>query len=139
MSFTLYLLLFIIGFIALKYLTRPLRDKSKWHQWENFLISKNEHPEAYYVDIISIRQKAGTGTKAYVQFIPSGQKHAVWFWELWPSLGSAMIFTASHGNGNHHNEDVLYVNKGDLCLWLPRGYESAWKRHNARMNGKKPI
>lgn len=60
------------------------------------------------VRVKSIRQRARTGTKCYIEHL-NGTTEAAWFRASQPSVGQILIVHGGHGNGQHHHERVFYV------------------------------
>ncbi len=109
---------------------RAKRDEEKYHQWCAFVQTKEFGADIF--QIVSVRQKARTGLKAYVRWLGSGQTCAVWSEGAWPSTGMFVSAMGNYSHGAHHNEEVFYVNK--LFGFIDGKYYAAMRRHIARAN-----
>lgn len=88
------------------------RDKERFEQWLNFLSRVENSNHRYLCEIVSIKQYAKSGTKAYVKCHKGslGQRQAVWLPKLSPSRGDFILGSGNVGHGKHHNEAVFYFN-----------------------------
>lgn len=75
---------------------------------------------------------ATTGTKAYVRWPASGQTTAAWFEAARVPLGSWVLAYGSLGRGNHDDDTVFYVHRGNLRAVVPPACRAAWVRREQR-------
>lgn len=99
-------------------------------EWEPVVPYVGAGPSASVVTcvgrIVDVRQRARTGTKAYVEW-SNGTSTAAWFEGAWPSLHADVLATGNLGRGPHHRETVFYVEPG--ALWIvPAGAREAYER-----------
>jgi len=109
---------------------RAKRDAAANARWNNFA----QLPGQIF-QIVSIRQKARTGLKAYVTHPAGGERFAVWIRRdliphTWPHVGLFVCVSGGTGSGLHHNEPVFYVDElfGTVDSEAHRGM----LRHTAR-------
>lgn len=88
------------------------RDEERFKQWTHFLSRVDDSSHSYLCEIISIKQYARTGTKAYVKCHRGDldERQAVWLPKLSPSRGDFVLGSGSIGYGKHHKEAVFYFN-----------------------------
>jgi hypothetical protein len=82
--------------------------------------------------VVGHRQRARTGTKAWVRWVADDQTTAAWFWKARPAVGTYVLATGEYGHGTHHPEDVFYVAPGDYRV-IPVRSLRAWSRHQRRL------
>lgn len=126
------IILIIISLIVWR-LTAPIRrewDRKRWENWNRALaLAKDRNFNLGRVT--SLRQRARTGTKAYVKWIIGSGPSAIWIPKAWPKVGMFLLVRGCVGTGTHHNESVLFVNT--LEWILPGNTQRGWKRHEKRM------
>lgn len=94
---------------------RQRRDSRLAPVWERGLSVGNDSPigHAPYVvttclgQVVRHRQRARTGTKAYVRWHRDGSVTAAWFQASRPAVGAYVLATGSYGHGPHHTELVF--------------------------------
>ena len=59
--------------------------------------------------VISHRQRARTGTKAYVRWLVDDSVTAAWFEASRPPVRAYVLAAGQYGHGPHHRESVFYV------------------------------
>ncbi len=81
--------------------------------------------------IVRHRQRARTGTKAYVRWHSDGSVTAAWFEASRPPVGAYVLATGRYGHGPHHTESVFYVGPAS---WEPVDADApaAYLRHQRR-------
>ena len=105
------------------------RDKVLWHEFSD-LKTAAQIKEMRIGLILRVRQRAKTGTKAYVKWIETEQIDAVWIPNQQLHVGDIRAFAGCHGHGPHHSERVFYI-EGVGPVIGKRLYK-AWKRHEKR-------
>lgn len=81
--------------------------------------------------VVGHRQRARSGTKAWVRWVADDQTTAAWFWNAWPAVGTWVLATGQNGHGPHHSERVFYVPAGGFEV-IPSGALRAWDRRRRR-------
>lgn len=107
---------------------RIRRDARKFEQWCLFVGTHKYGADIF--EIVGIRQKARTGSKAYGKWLFTGEVCALWIDGAWPSVGMFMSAPGSYGDGLHHSEEVFYAKQP--YHFLDHTYRSAMQRHVAR-------
>lgn len=61
--------------------------------------------------IVSIRQRARTGTKAYIRWSKLDYKTGIWFPfpQMYIAIGQYVSVSGQFSYGQHHDEEVFYV------------------------------
>lgn len=108
--------------------------------WERALTMGNTSPirhGAYQTtcclgQVTAHRQRARTGTKAYVRWLVDDLVTAAWFEASRPAVGAYVLATGRYGHGPHHTEPVFYV--GPTCFELvPAKALAAYNRRARRL------
>jgi hypothetical protein len=138
MKTVMYELLIVVAFliicrIAYIKIIRRRIDKRRWNRWQQLHTRCFETGASFLVKVERIRQQARTGTKAYVRDIDTGYRFAIWYPQNWPAAGSIMLIQGNFWGGEHHNEEVFYVNTYMPHGWLPERVYNGWRRHNKRL------
>jgi hypothetical protein len=81
--------------------------------------------------IISHRQRARTGTKAYVRWLVDDSVTAAWFEASRPAVRAYVLALGSYGHGPHHSESVFYVGPTNFEV-IPADALAAYARHRRR-------
>ncbi len=81
--------------------------------------------------VVGYRQRAHSGTKAWVRWTADGQTTAAWFWNDRPAVGTYVLATGEYGHGTHHPENVFYVAAGDYRV-IPAPTLRGWSRRQRR-------
>ena len=82
--------------------------------------------------VVSHRQRARTGTKAYVRWLADGSVTAAWFEASRPVVGAYVLASGQYGHGPHHSEPVFFV--GPNCFEvIPAEALAAHTRHQRRL------
>lgn len=134
---TNFLMIILIGLVAIiisrlhiKY-SRKMNEK-QWIEWQDTLSLLGSDYRYFLGKIVSIRQRAKTGTKAFVYWHgKSSDMQAVWLPNLWPKIGSYILGRGSYGRGRHHNEQVFYFN--DEVKVIDYKVFQGFKKHNKRI------
>lgn len=127
------MIIFLIIVLVVWFLTAPIRkrrDRERWESWNRALALAKDN-NCNLGRVTSIRQRAGTGTKAYVTWVIGPGPSAIWIPNSWPKVWNYLLVSGSVGDGPHHNETVFYVN--NLKKVLPGSMERGWNRHNERL------
>lgn len=103
--------------------------------WERSLSDGNTSPSSGYAtclgQVVRHRQRARSGTKAYVRWYTDGSVTAAWFEASRPAVKSWVLATGSSGHGRHHSESVFYVGPRGWEL-IPSEAPAAHSRHQRR-------
>ncbi len=106
---------------------RVKRDAKKFQQWSAFTQSG---PDVF--QIVGIRKSyPRKGLKAFARWL-DGRTCAVWIQGAWPNVGTFISAEGGYGHGEHHHEEVFYVNR--IIALMDAGYLSAVRRHQKRAN-----
>jgi len=125
LAVTFWVILQIISFPE----RRRRKRKEDWENW-NKALDLSKHATMFR--IVSIRQQARTGTKAYVVFQDTKERSAVWIPELLDvERGEYMVVHGSYGHGRHHDEQVFYVNH--VLQHMDKQTYKGWKKHEKRI------
>lgn len=86
------------------------------------------------VVVCGVRQRAGTGLKAYLSFPPEAGLHAAWFPRAWPPTGHHLVVRGhfwTDVDATHHGEEVFWVDAivDSVDASIVRG----WRRHQRRL------
>ena len=103
---------------------RIRRDANKYRQWCAFVNTKQSGAEIF--QIISVRQHARPGLKAYGRWIETGHTFALWIGGAWPSVGTFMSAPGNYGPGSHHGEFLFYARQP--YYFLDENHYSAVRR-----------
>lgn len=88
------------------------KNERRWREWKGLIINLKRDSSLALAEIVSVRQKARTGTKAYVYWYNNvDQRDAVWIPKIWPNSGDFVLGRGGYGHGKHHKEEVFYFNK----------------------------
>jgi hypothetical protein len=79
------------------------------------------------------RQRARTGTKAYVRWCVDGDVTAAWFEAARPPVGALVLATGRYGHGPHHDEGVFYVDGPGFFELIPGDARQGYLRHQKRL------
>jgi hypothetical protein len=99
-----------------------------WQEW-NDVLDHQAMEGAELIQVRRIRQVARTGTKAYAQWLSSGEQRPIWVPGLRVSAGQYLLVQGGMGYGGHHGEYVFFVNR--LLRVLPASAYSRWREHEA--------
>ena len=87
------------------------RDERKWQEWGLMLKELEFDSSLRLGRVISVRQEARSGTKAYIVWHEKpGDQIAVWVADYWPKKNDFILGSGSIGYGEHHAEPVYYFN-----------------------------
>jgi hypothetical protein len=86
--------------------------------------------------VVRHRQRARTGTKAYVRWLVDDSVTAAWFEASRPPIGAYVLATGRYGHGPHHTESVFYVGPTDLEV-IPTNALAAYTRDQRRATDQK--
>ena len=111
---------------------RRKRDERLWADFESMRANVAARG-AHIADVETIRQKARTGTKAYVRWLDTGEVDAVWARARRLSKGQMLALSGRRGYGEHHDEPVFYIDRAGPRV--DRRTYSGWARHEARRVG----
>ncbi len=84
--------------------------------------------------VVRHRQRARTGTKAYVRWLVDDSVTAAWFEASRPAVRAYVLATGQYGYGPHHTESVFYVGPANFEV-IPADAIAAYTRrprHAAR-------
>lgn len=81
--------------------------------------------------VIGHRQRARTGTKAYVRWLVDGSVTAAWFEASRPAVRAYVLATGRYGHGPHHSESVFYVGPTNFEV-IPSDALAAYTRRQRR-------
>lgn len=81
--------------------------------------------------VVGYRQRARSGTKAWVRWLADGSTTATWLEGAWPRVGTHVLAYGAYGHGAHHQEQVFYVDRGSLSV-VPAKAAEAWRRQQRR-------
>jgi len=105
---------------------RIKRDAEKYQRWAAFVHSG---PDIF--EIVSIRQSyRRKGIKGYARWL-DGRSSAIWIRNAWPSIGTFVSAEGNYGHGEHHQEQVFYVNR--IIAVMDSSHVAAARRHMSRM------
>lgn len=126
-------------FLATVFGRRRRRDAALAGQWEwalTFAVAPPDgpwaRPDVCLGQVVGHRQRARTGTKAWIRWWATGKTTAAWFEGEWPAIGVFVVATGSVGHGEHHDEPVFFVDAGSLLSILPASTPAAYERHARR-------
>lgn len=102
--------------------------RSGWNAWNNALRLQTMKG-AELIRVRRIRQVARTGTKAYAEWLGSGEQRPVWVPGTRVGVGQYLLVQGDMGYGKHHDEYVFFINRL-LCV-LPASAYSRWREHEA--------
>ena len=116
---------------------RVARDERLIAQWHSLLDpdqgAMNGWHERRVGRITRIRQWASTGSKAYVHWVsPSGLRSAAWFEAERARAGYCVVAHGRVGFGEHHRENVFYVDAGN-AVFIPGRVYRAYRRATSRL------
>lgn len=86
--------------------------------------------------VISHRQRARTGTKAYVRWLVDDSVTAAWFEASRPAVRAYVLATGRYGHGPHHSEAVFYVGPTTFEV-IPADALAAYTRRQRRVARQK--
>lgn len=107
------------------------KNEKRWREWKGVINQLDEDYRLSLGKIVSIRKKARTGTKVYIYWHGNmKEKHAIWIPKCWPNSGDYILGRGSFGYGDHHKEEVFYLNDAVKIVKCNayRGYVSHLKR-----------
>lgn len=108
---------------------RRQRDETRWAQLEE--LRRRADANGWRIGQVRwIRQKARRGTKILLRWIGAPGSTAAWTERYWPSRGDILVVRGSVGYGQHHGEDVFYVNQ--VIQRLPASTYRGWARTEQR-------
>ena len=81
--------------------------------------------------VVRHRQRARTGTKAYVRWLVDDSVTAAWFEASRPAVEAHVLARGRYGHGPHHTESVFYVGPSDFEV-IPANALAAFTRHQRR-------
>jgi len=118
---------------------RKRRDARLAPVWERALCDGNDSPVGHgrYAtstclgQVVRHRQRARTGTKAYVRWHVDGSVTAAWFEASRPAVGAYVLASGRYGHGPHHIEPVFYVGPSGWEL-IPAEAPAAYVRRQRR-------
>ena len=116
---------------------RKRRDARLATVWERALALGNDRPRAGFGQSTCLgqvarhRQRARSGTKAYVRWYCDGSVTAAWFEASRPAVGAYVLAIGHFGHGPHHGEPVFYVGPRSWEL-IPAEAPAAFARQRRR-------
>lgn len=118
---------------------RRRRDARLAPVWERALSYGNQSPIGHgsygfttcLGQVVKHRQRARSGTKAYVRWNSDGVVTAAWFEASRPAVGAYVLATGRYGHGPHHTEQVFYVAPSSWEL-IPGDAPAAYLRQQRR-------
>ncbi|MEA2825703.1 MAG: hypothetical protein QOG43_142 [Actinomycetota bacterium] len=119
---------------------RRRRDARLSPVWERALALGRQSPVGHgpyetvscLGQVVRHRQRARTGTKAYVRWVADGSVTAAWFWSARPPVHSYVLARGQYSHGDHHREAVFYVHQGHFEL-IPAQALAAHSREQRRL------
>lgn len=119
---------------------RRRRDEQLVATWERAIARGNDSPALHgaYVtscclgQVVSHRQRARTGTKAYVRWLADGSVTAAWFEASRPPVGAHVLASGRYGHGPHHTESVFFVGANTFEV-IPAEALAAYTRHHSHL------
>jgi hypothetical protein len=121
---------------------RRRRDEELWRRWNEvreYADAGPGHRDGALGQIREHRQRARRGLKAYVFWPATGEVSAAWFWHRWPPVGAYVVARGSWGAGEHHSENVFYIQPDELVAIVDGNAPAAWERHERRRQQEAPT
>jgi hypothetical protein len=115
---------------------RRRRDEQAWSTWEEMLTHAAGWAERTptLVTVIAVRQRARSGTKAYLRFSGTSVVCAAWFPDRWPHVGT------HHVVSGHLWDDVASTHHRETVFWVDFVHATAagdvvrrWRRHERKL------